>query len=238
MNKFIFDVDGTLTPSRQIINSEFANWFHDFAKHNAVYLVTGSDRQKTLEQLGYPIYNSAIRVYNCSGNDVWEQNDNIYTSDFKISDALRNDLEQILNNSKFYAKTGNHIEERPGLCNFSIVGRNCSLEERFYYVEWAECENERELIAEYLREKYPNILFGIAGQTGIDITLKGFDKSQILKDFDIKNDNIYFFGDKMQPGGNDYELSLAIARSGHIIHQVKNWNDTWEKLKKQSGDLE
>ena len=36
MNKFVFDVDGTLTPSRQKIDAEFAAWFEHFATHHAV----------------------------------------------------------------------------------------------------------------------------------------------------------------------------------------------------------
>lgn len=231
MVKFIFDVDGTLTPSRQGINLEFKNWFEHFATHNAVYLVTGSDRQKTLEQVGSSVYNLSIRVYNCSGNDVWEQNRNIRTNVFKISDELRADLERILKESRFYAKTGNHIEERPGLCNFSIIGRNCSLEQRFSYIQWDEHKSERQTISEYLREKYPNFKFQIAGQTGIDIMPIGGDKSQILLDFDLKKDSIYFFGDRMEYGGNDYELSQALFQSGHTIRQVENWRETWKILK-------
>ena len=44
--KYIFDVDGTLTPSRQPIMPEFKDWFLDFCKHNEVYIVTGSDYPK------------------------------------------------------------------------------------------------------------------------------------------------------------------------------------------------
>ena len=65
--KYIFDVDGTLTPSRDRMGREFANWFEHFATHNAVYLVTGSDREKTLEQIPEYIYNLCIAVYQCSG---------------------------------------------------------------------------------------------------------------------------------------------------------------------------
>ena len=46
---YIFDVDGTLTPSRRAMNVAFTSWFEHFVTHNAVYLVTGSDREKTLE---------------------------------------------------------------------------------------------------------------------------------------------------------------------------------------------
>ena len=51
MKKFIFDVDGTLTPARKQIDGEFLPFFSEFAARNDVYLVTGSDRDKTLEQL-------------------------------------------------------------------------------------------------------------------------------------------------------------------------------------------
>ena len=48
MKKFIFDVDGTLTPSRKKITPEFFDEFFQFTEENDVYLVTGSDRDKTL----------------------------------------------------------------------------------------------------------------------------------------------------------------------------------------------
>ena len=72
VDKFIFDVDGTLTPSRREIDSEFAVFFTDFCAKKDVYLVTGSDKEKTLEQVGEQIYSLAKRVYNCSGNDAYE----------------------------------------------------------------------------------------------------------------------------------------------------------------------
>ena len=50
-NKFIFDVDGTLTPSRGIIDLEFKAFFNTFCLMNDVYLVTGSDKPKTVEQI-------------------------------------------------------------------------------------------------------------------------------------------------------------------------------------------
>ena len=40
---FIFDVDGTLTPSRQPINKECQKFFKEWIKKNKFYLVTGSD---------------------------------------------------------------------------------------------------------------------------------------------------------------------------------------------------
>ena len=62
MKKFIFDVDGTLTPSRQIIDEEFLSFFFRFTFNNEVYLVTGSDREKTIEQITLELYHNCERV--------------------------------------------------------------------------------------------------------------------------------------------------------------------------------
>ena len=59
---FLFDVDGTLTPSRKKIDKEFSKFFSNFCKNNDVYLVTGSDRAKPVYQLGESLYNKAKRV--------------------------------------------------------------------------------------------------------------------------------------------------------------------------------
>lgn len=230
--KYIFDVDGTLTPSRGKMDRQFANWFEHFATHNAVYIVTGSDREKTLEQIPEYIYNLCITVYQCSGNDVWQQDTNLRTSDFKLDDILFQDLINELEISKFHTRTGNHIDERPGLANFSVLGRNASLEDRFLYRQWDEHKNERQNICERLRKKWPNYNFQIAGETGIDITAKGSTKAQILTDFD-PDDTLYFFGDKCKYGGNDFEIaSDVIARlSGNKVFEVNDWEDTWSILK-------
>ena len=68
---YVFDVDGTLTPSRQKMDEAFKRFFSRFASRNFVYLVTGSDKDKTMEQVGADLYGLADRVYNCSGNHVF-----------------------------------------------------------------------------------------------------------------------------------------------------------------------
>lgn len=231
---YIFDVDGTLTPSRKAMNVAFTSWFEHFVTHNAVYLVTGSDREKTLEQIPESIYNLCCRSYQCCGNDVWMGSLHIRTNEFNIPDELYQDLIYELENSKFHTRTGRHIDERIGLTNFSIVGRNASLEDRFLYKQWDEHKNERISIAKKLRKKWPNMNFQIAGETGIDITAKGATKAQILADFN-DDEPIFFFGDSCQPGGNDYEIAMAVRERelGHV-YEVNDWEHTWKILKELS----
>jgi len=230
-DKFIFDVDGTLTPSRQAIDKRFAVWFRKFCLNNSVYLVTGSDYPKTLEQIGGTLITTVQRVYNCSGNDVWEKGVHIRTNPWKLPDEAEAWLREELDASKFPLRTGLHIEDRPGMVNFSVVGRNATLGERKLYAEYDTKHEERHTIARFFKQKFPGIEAVVGGETGIDIYPVGADKSQILKDFK-EDDFIYFFGDMCQPGGNDFPIANAIRegeRMGVPIN-VDGWKDTWSKL--------
>ena len=224
-NKFIFDVDGTLTPSRQQIDSDFAVYFSNFCTINDVYLVTGSDKEKTVEQVGEEIYSLSKRVYNCSGSDVWEGETNVYTSNWRLPHEAEKWLREQCRISEFTLRTGLHIEQRPGMVNFSVVGRNATLDERKLYVKHDVNTNERVRIAKEFKKQFPDIEAVVGGETGIDIFPIGKDKAQIVKDFD-RNDKLYFFGDRMDKDGNDYTLSLKV----HWARPVTGWQQTKETL--------
>ena len=225
VHKFIFDVDGTLTPSRQRIDTDFAVYFSTFCVDNYVYLVTGSDREKTIEQVGEEIYSLSKRVYNCSGSDVWEGEKNVYTSTWTLPHEAEKWLRQECRISEFPLRTGLHIEKRPGMVNFSIVGRHATLGERKLYVKHDSKTNERARIAKEFKKRFPDIQAVVGGETGIDIFPVGKDKAQIIDDFD-KNDKLYFFGDRMDKDGNDYSLSQKV----HYAKSVSGWKETKETL--------
>jgi phosphomannomutase len=230
--RFIFDVDGTLTPSRGLIDDEFASFFTNFCDENYVYLITGSDYPKTVEQLGKTICEKVECVYNCSGNDVWKKGENILTNNWTLPETAHGWLSEMLSESKFYRKTGLHFEHRPGMVNFSIVGRNANLEERAMYKEWDEHKNERNTIARQFNKLFPDIEARPGGETGIDIAPKGSDKSQIVKDFDPVDDILQFFGDRMDVAGNDYPLKKVILdKDLGFCYNIKDYKETWKILK-------
>ena len=45
-NIYIFDVDGTLTPSRKMMTDDFVEFFKKWSENNIFYLVSGSDIKK------------------------------------------------------------------------------------------------------------------------------------------------------------------------------------------------
>ena len=230
MKKFIFDIDGTITPSRKKIEHEFWAPFLIFCRNHDVYLVTGSDREKTVEQVGLDIFYTAKRVYNCSGSDVYEKNKNVYRDDWELPLDVEKFLLDELDYSQFPLRNGNHIERRPGGVNFSILGRDSDpMLGREEYIKWDKERLEREDIADRLKNQFPELNVQIGGQTGLDISNK--DKSQILRDFS-KDDDIHFFGDMMQEGQNDYPLAMAIVNNMMgTSYNVNDYKETWELLR-------
>ncbi len=219
-----------MTPARKSISPEFLHFFYEFSLHNDVYLVTGSDREKTLEQVTPGIYNLSKRVYNCSGSDVYEGDLNVYRDDWELPKDVERHLENELLFSKFPVRNGIHIEHRPGGVNFSILGRGSTcFVEREEYIKWDAQTNERKEIARRLKLKFPELEVNIGGQTGLDLGAPGSNKSQILRDFRL-GEEIVFFGDMMEEGENDYALAKAVKEMGGKAYQVKDHTDTRTRL--------
>lgn len=224
---YVFDVDGTLTPSRQKMDPDFKKWFLKFFKKREFVLVSGSDYKKLQEQVGDDLLMAAKMVFPCSGNNVWIQGREVYKSDWQPSTELLEDLHRALTDNTYEIKTGNHIEVRTGLVNFSFVGRNANLEQRKAYYEWDREHSERLWLCLNLRKKYPNLTFEIGGEISLDIYPNGCDKSQILSyllEYDIS-----FFGDGIEPGKNDYSLAKRLYGNSSS-YPVTCWQDTKQFL--------
>lgn len=226
-NNYLFDVDGTLTPSRGIIDPLFKEWFLGFCHRNNVILVTGSDRPKTIEQVGQDVYDACKRVYNCSGNDVYQGSDQVKFNKWTLPEDAHEWLSIKLTESTFPLRTGLHFEHRTGMCNFSVVGRNANQEQRALYVEYDISTEERIKIAQTFDKRYPDLKAKVGGETGLDIFPAGCDKGQVADDYDIET--IRFFGDRCDPQGNDYPL--AVLLQSHQVYSVTGWKHCWELLK-------
>ena len=227
---YIFDVDGTLTPSRNPMDKDFKDFFKKFIKKKRVWLISGSDKDKTIEQVGEDIWKSVERAYQSSGNQLWVKGKLKYQYEFKTEDYLKELLEMFLDKSEYSHRYGNHIEERPGALNFSVVGRDCTQEQREHYAKWDDKHQERKDFAWEIKERYPWLDAVVGGEISIDIYEKFKDKGQIVKDIRGKFE---FFGDRLYPGGNDFAIQQEIViqkRKGCKTHPVKTWRDTEELL--------
>ena len=238
MNRlFMFDVDGTLTPSRQRMTEEFAKFFDKWSSENKYYLVTGSDLEKTKEQLPIAYIDRTEAIFTCCGNEMWRNDEQIYHNDFKPPQNLLTYLGEQLRMTDYPVKAGNHIEDRGTLLNFSIVGRDCSLVQRKDYYEYDKLVGERKNISKYIKESWSNLDAVIGGQISIDIYPKGNDKSQILDIIEqerlVQPDEYIFIGDGIDNKGNDYPLAKLMNRRGDCSSfHTNGWEHTMQILEK------
>ena len=226
--KYVFDVDGTLTPSRSPMDPEFRDFFLDFVKDHEVYLISGSDYSKTLEQVGEEICMNVDGVFSCAGNQMIIRGEELYRHDFNLSTSEKELLTALLIKSPFMPKTGGHIEERVGLCNFSIVGRKATNSQRGQYTQYDSIHKEREYIRLQILTN-TDLDCSIAGETGVDIYPKGRDKGQIVNQIGT---NIIFFGDRCDAKGNDFPL----AKVAEMVYNVRSWKDTQSILRSYMAD--
>ena len=234
---YVFDVDGTLTPSRDIIDSNFESFLLDWVTLRNVHLITGSDYEKTLEQIGPELAERVTAVHNCAGNSRWSRGQEIYRSEWTIPVEARTWLERKLEESKFALRTGNHIEERCGLVNFSTIGRGANRAERMIYVKFDNLHKERQQLTKEFNEEFPGLEASVGGETGIDIYEKGHNKAQLLSYLE-EVEEIHFFGDAIYEGGNDWPLAKAITARNHSqdsIYRVDGWQATYDILKRISN---
>ena len=236
MNKiYIFDIDGTLTPSRLRMTEDFAKFFDKWSSKNKYYLVTGSDLDKTKEQLPTAYIDRAEAIFTCCGNQMWRDNESIYDNKFNPPKDLIEYLERKVLKSEYPNRCGNHIEDRGSMVNFSVVGRDCTQEQREDYFEWDKAMGERNIMCMEIKGTYPGVDAVVGGQISIDIYPKGMDKSQVLNVIEqerlVPPSEYIFIGDGIENGGNDYPLAELMDNTEICDwYHTKGWEHTKEIL--------
>ena len=224
---YIFDIDDTLTPYRKPINPEFKIIFENWIKNKRVWLITGSNREITVGQLGEKLLGKFEKVYQCSGNILYEGNNLIYEKEFFLPIEVEQYLNSVLESSLYPINTGKHLNHRKGTVNFSTVGQNCTQQERDAYSKWDKVNKERETIVKNFNDRFDNLNASIGGQISMDIVPTGNDKGQIVKDIDGP---FTFFGDHLFPGGNDFPIITEALLQGKFndnkFYNVQDWLHT------------
>ena len=233
MITWIFDVDGVLCDAGTTIDPVFKEWFIKWAKGKRIVLVTGSTKDRMITQVGEEIFNLAEISFNCLGNSIWMHGKETRINQIVLHKDEHRWLLDAVENSKFYIKTGNHIEFRPGSINLSILGRNANIRFRKEYKTWDANYKERESLIKEFVEKFPRFEAFIGGDTSIDICLRGANKGQCA-DMIPNRDKFYFFGDRCFEGGIDKPFAdRCSAVLGDKVFKVNGYQDTWNILKEE-----
>lgn len=230
----IFDVDGTLTESTKQITKGVLDLIKKLKEKDIeIVVVAGGSYSKVIWQLCDK--NIFDKIFTECGAIYYEKGCEIYHKNF-IDFCDRNILNEIIRQALIeIAKmpilfSGHQIDFRSGLVYISPVGQQAGDLERNIFIKLDKQLNIRKKLIESLKEKdYKNefdIVLG--GNVGISVYPKGWDKGQIMKYFDLKKQEIYFFGDKIEPNGNDYGIYSYPGIRGF---GVKSYEDTVNYLK-------
>jgi len=229
----LFDVDGTLTPSRRKIEAPMIETLKKLKQKVYIAIVGGSDYNKQIEQLGEHIHmfdyifaENGLHSY-CGEKEIHKQSILGHLGEEKLQEFI-NFVLGYFSTLKLPKKRGTFIEFRNGMLNISPIGRNCSNAERDEFEKYDHEHNIRKDMVKVLQEKFAhlNLTFSIGGQISFDVFPKGWDKTYCLQFLD-EYKTIHFFGDKTDKGGNDYEI---YEHDRTVGHKVKTYHDTIKEL--------
>jgi phosphomannomutase len=215
---YLFDIDGTLTTSRQPMDASFAKRFLTWSQANTFSLVSGSDIEKIKEQVPVEILNVAVQIFACNGNSIWKYDGstlvNLVSRKLRISKALREFLMFELQYANWTSpRFEPHIEHRPGLVNFSILGRGAPQEWREKFQAWDAQDGTRMRQCNYINSKFEELHASVGGAISIDIVNKDGTKAQVLDHINLTECMVEFYGDKID-NGNDKPLAERINSLG------------------------
>jgi len=232
----LFDVDGTLSLSRQSANDETKQTLKKLRQKVTIGVVGGSDLKKIAEQLGGESYLLENFDYVFAENGLTFYQDGQFKAQASLLNHLGEDnTQRIINfalryiaDVKIPKKRGTFVEFRAGMLNLCPIGRSCSQAERDEFDAFDKVHNVRKDFVAALKKEFADLplTFAIGGQISIDVFPTGWDKTYALQYLD-KFEDVYFFGDRTQEGGNDNEIYSHPRTVGNT---VQNPGDTVRQL--------
>ena len=246
MKKLIaFDLDGTLVPSKSMLQPRMAKLLNQLLELFEVCIMSGGKyelfQMQVLTQITKdPKLLSKLHLMPTSGTRYYGYD--IKTGDWKqeyaedltprqkqiIIKALEESLEE--SGHKAEKTYGEVIEDRDSQITLSILGQEIVAqlgEEGLRLKEaWDPDDSKKHHIRKIVAPKIPEFEVRSAGITSIDVTKPGIDKAygmeKLLVMRSFRNQDVLYIGDRIVEGGNDY----AIYKMGIDCIAVRNWEDT------------
>ncbi len=217
---YIFDLDGTLAPSKSPLEPKVINLLLNLLAATKVAIITGGTfdqlEKQCVSKLGeqgqilhnlylLPTSGAALYIYDEEHNSFRAEYEELLTPDERrrIIDAFHESFGEI--NFEQPAKLyGEQIEDRGSQVSFSGLGQQAPLSEKH---AWDPERTKRAALQAVLVPKLPDFEVRVSGSTTIDVTRKGVDKAygirKILEYLKIPVADAVFVGDALFEGGND-----------------------------------
>ena len=230
----VFDLDGTLAPSKSSVDEEMASLLHDLLGIVQVAVISGGAwtqfATQMLSHLPHDQRLTKLSILPTCGTQFFQYTTEwkkLYSEDFTAAEKTKiiSSLKQATGSPDLKPKQtwGDIIEDRGSQITFSGLGQQAPLEEK---EKWDPDFGKRKKIKAFLDKLIPEFSVRLGGATSIDVTKHGIDKAygiRKLRDvLGIGIKEMIFIGDAVFPGGNDYPAKEA----GALSIEVKDPHET------------
>ena len=241
----VFDLDGTLAPSKSPLPDRVSAVMTRLLDNFEVCVISGGKFEQFQTQLLNNLHADAMQLsklhlmptcgtrYYRFDNDKndWHK---VYAEDFteaekaEIIIALNKGVDALGYREK--QVYGELVEDRGSQITFSALGQDIvkTLGEEGVEIKeaWDKDGNKKARLRDYIAKLIPNFEVRSGGATSIDVTKPGIDKAygmnRLMAALGVGKDDILFFGDSLQEGGNDYPVKAMGIDSLEVSH----WQDT------------
>lgn len=242
-----FDLDGTLTESKQPMDAEMAELLAKLLEKKMVAIISGGKYEMFMHQLPVlkpsPELLKKLFFFPTTGTrffrytDSWEQ---VYAEVLteeersKIKEAFAQAYKDIDYHDP-ETVYGEVIEDRGTQITFSALGQQAPLELK---KQWRATQDRRPELVAALQKYLPDFEIKMPGVTSIDVTRQGIDKAygiaKIEEILHVGPSEMVFVGDALGEGGNDH----AVLRTGVPCVAVANAGETKMLLRRWLRELE
>ena len=212
---FFFDLDGTVTASRQKITKDMCDCL-DFLKASGkdIIVISGAAKDQMLKQLDAYQVDYLLAQ---SGNDTpfWKKllNDDAKREVYRHVEQL----EKFYKDKNILGPKEDLLQDRGSQMSFSFLGHNADIVKKKAF----------DPKGEFRREALKNIPFNsmilecrIGGTTCFDYTYQGYNKGRnikkLIEHLGWNKDECIYFGDALFEGGND-ETVLGVINTIEVI---------------------
>ncbi|MDR3125853.1 MAG: HAD-IIB family hydrolase, partial [Candidatus Nomurabacteria bacterium] len=212
----VFDLDDTLTLAKSPIEQPMLGIFEQLLAKYELCVISGAMFSQIKKQVidHLPAHNlEHLHIMASQGTKYWRLSGDEWQAIY-ADDLPKEKIQQIFQVLEESAKQVGYWEEHPAgeiienrdntQVTMSAIGQKAAQETKY---AWDPDHKKREAIIAIAKQKMPDMEFGIGGTTSIDVTMPGVNKAygvrKLMEQLKITKADILFFGDMVQPGGND-----------------------------------
>ena len=233
-----FDMDDTLAITKSPISDQMAALLPRLLEKYEVCVISGGKFEQFKKQLidRLEIDDTLLRklhIMPTCGTRYYRYDD--VTSEWKLmyaedlSASIKKQIVEVLSDGAkelgYWEEHpfGEIVEDRGSQITFSALGQQAPPEAKY---AWDPDGVKKHALRDYAAERLDGLEVRVGGTTSVDVTTIGIDKAygmrKLIDVLNISKDDIFFIGDKLEEGGNDYPVKAY----GIDTLQISKWEET------------